>query len=171
MLARQDPRLSAKGAPIPPGWAFDSDGNPTTDASRALEGLLQPIGGYKGVGLAIVFGLLSSLLSGAAYGTELGDMTTGPKPGCDGHFFLAIDVASFVDPQVFKARVDTAITQLRGCRRAEGVERIYAPGELEAETTERYAAQGIPLNQETIAGLRSAAERTGVRRPAWLAGD
>ena len=146
-----------KGAAIPPNWAFDADGNPTTDAALAIEGLLQPIGGYKGVGLALVFGVLSSLLSGAAYGTELGDMVSGPRPGCDGHFVLAIDVAAFVDPKVFGARVDGIIRQIRSSRRAEGVERLYAPGELEAETAERYASEGIPLNAETLTGIRQAA--------------
>lgn len=151
-----------KGAAIPPTWAFDSDGNPTTDAAKAIEGLLQPIGEYKGVGLAMVFGLLSSMLSGAAYGTELGDMASGPKPGCDGHFFLAIDVAAFADPQVFGRRVDEAIRELRASRRADGVERLYAPGELEAETAARYRREGIPLNAETLAGVRQAAAGAGV---------
>jgi LDH2 family malate/lactate/ureidoglycolate dehydrogenase len=154
-----------KGAPIPPTWAFDSDGNPTTDAARAIEGLLQPIGGYKGVGLALVFGLLSSLLSGAAYGTELGDMISGPKPGRDGHFVLAIDVAAFVDPAVFGARVDGVIRELRSSRRAEGIDRLYAPGELEAETTERYTREGIPLNAETLAGIRQAASQASAPCP------
>jgi LDH2 family malate/lactate/ureidoglycolate dehydrogenase len=153
-----------KGASIPPTWAFDSEGNPTTDAAKALGGLLQPIGGYKGVGLALVFGLLSSMLSGAAYGTELGDMASGPKPGADGHFFLAIDVAAFEDPAVFGKRVDGAIRELRSSRRADGAERLYAPGELEAETAERYRTEGIPLNAETLAGIRQAAAEAGVER-------
>ncbi len=154
--------FAQKGAEIPDTWAFDAAGRPTTDAAIAIEGLLQPIGGYKGVGLAMVFGMLSSMLSGAAYGTELGDMETGPKPGSDGHFFLAIDVAAFEDPAAFRRRVDGAIRELRSSRRAEGVERIYAPGELEAETTERYVREGIPLAEETLAGVRQAAAGLGV---------
>src|SRR5581483_11305507 len=62
-----------KGLPIPAGWALDRDGNPTTDALAAIDGLLVPIGGFKGAGLAMVMGVFSSMLSGAAYGTELGD--------------------------------------------------------------------------------------------------
>ena len=151
-----------KGAAIPPTWAFDAEGKPTTDAAKAVEGLLQPIGGYKGVGLAMVFGLLSSMLSGAAYGTELGDMVSGPKTGVDGHFFLAIDVAAFQDLAEFRKRVDEAIRQLRASRRAEGVERLYSPGELEAETAQCYRREGIPLNAETLEGIRQAAADTGV---------
>ena len=151
-----------KGAAIPSTWAFDAEGRPTTDAAKAIEGLLQPIGGYKGVGLALVFGLLSSLLSGAAYGTELGDMASGPKAGVDGHFFLAIDIAAFQDLGEFRRRVDGVIRELRASRRAEGIDRLYAPGELEAETASAYRKDGIPLNAETIDGIRQAAQATGV---------
>src|SRR5262249_19387266 len=66
-----------KGEPIPLTWALDRDGQPTTDAAKALEGLLQPVGEYKGVALAMVMGILSSMLSGASYGTELGTMESG----------------------------------------------------------------------------------------------
>lgn len=146
-----------KGLSIPPSWAFDGEGKPTTDAGEAIEGLLQPIGGYKGVGLAVVTGVLSSLLSGASYGDELGNMIDGPKAGHDGHFFLAINIAAFEDPDTFKALIDSLIRQIQASRRMEGVEQLYAPGGLEAETEKNYRKQGIPLNSETIDGLRRVA--------------
>ena len=64
----------------------------------------------------------------------------------------------------FKARVDGAMRQLRGARRAPGVDRIYAPGELEFETAARYDREGIPLNQETLDDLAATARACG-RRP------
>ena len=151
-----------KGLPIPEDWAFDVDGRPTTDAAAAMDGLLQPIGKYKGTGLAIVMGILSSVLSGASYGTELGDMASGPKAGQDGHLFLALNVSGFEELDPFKHRVDGIIRQIRQSRPAPGVERIYAPGELEAELEARYRAEGIPLNDATLAGIASAAERLDV---------
>ena len=150
-----------KGLAIPEGWAYDRQGRPTTDAAEAIEGLLQPIGGYKGIGLALVIGMLSSLLSGAAYGTELGNMVAGPRPGQDGHFFMAIRIAAFEEPARFKARVDQVVREIHGCRRAPGVERLYVPGELEAETEARYRKEGIPLNEETLAGIAAAAGQVG----------
>lgn len=51
---------------------------------------------------------------------------------------------------------------MRSSRRAPGVERIYAPGELEAQTEKAYRENGIPLNAATLAGLVTAAERLGV---------
>lgn len=142
-----------KGAEIPETWAFDADGHPTTDAGRALEGLLQPIGEFKGVALAIVFGMLSSMLSGAAYGTELGNMVDGPKAGQDGHLMIAFQVEAFEDPWRFRERVDAAVRQIRTSRRVDGVEKVYAPGGLEAEIEAEYSRDGIPLNEATWRGL------------------
>jgi L-2-hydroxycarboxylate dehydrogenase (NAD+) len=107
-----------KGLPIPEGWAFDAAGRPTTDAGAALDGLLQPIGGYKGTGLAIVAGVLATLLGGASFGTELGNMVNGPKPGADGQFFLALNVQAFVEPEIFKRRVDAVVRQIRASQPA-----------------------------------------------------
>jgi LDH2 family malate/lactate/ureidoglycolate dehydrogenase len=151
-----------KGLAIPGNWAFDNHGNPTTDTEVALEGLLQPIGGYKGTGLALVMGLLSALLSGAGYGTETGNMIDGPKSGLDGHFFLALNVAAFEDPGVFKRRVDQIVRQIRGSKKAPGCDRIYSPGELEAETERRYRKEGIPLNSATLDGISQTAHELGI---------
>jgi LDH2 family malate/lactate/ureidoglycolate dehydrogenase len=151
-----------KGLPIPAEWAFDASGRPTTDPAAALAGLLQPIGGYKGTGLSLVMGILGGVLSGASYGTELGNMVDGPVPGQDGQFFLALRVAAFEEIDRFKRRVDGIIRQIRTSRPAPGVTRIYTPGELEAETEAHYRDEGIPLNAATLDGIIAAAERVGV---------
>jgi LDH2 family malate/lactate/ureidoglycolate dehydrogenase len=159
-----------KGLPLPERWALDKDGNPTTDPAAAIDGLLLPIGDFKGTALALMMGILSSMLSGAAYGTELGSIEAGPEPGKDGHFFAAIRVSAFEDLRRFKARVDATIRQIHECRPAPGVSRIYAPGELEYLTEERYRAEGIPLNDVTLADIRAAAAARDVDTAAyaWL---
>jgi LDH2 family malate/lactate/ureidoglycolate dehydrogenase len=151
-----------KGISLPEGWALDPMGRPTTDPAAALDGLLMPIGGFKGTGLALIMGILASMLSGAAYGTELGNMVDGPQPGRDGHFVAAIQVAAFEEVARFKGRVDEAIRQIHACRTAPGFDRIYAPGELEADRVADYTAHGIPLNEVAVADLRRAAETVGV---------
>lgn len=151
-----------KGLTLPEGWALDREGRPTTDAATAMDGLLVPIGGFKGVGLALIMGVLSSMLSGAAYGGELGDMERGPTAGQDGHFVAVIRVAAFEDVERFKARVDGAIRQVHAARRAPGVDRLYVPGEIEAERRAAYARDGIPLNPVELGDLAAAARRMGV---------
>jgi LDH2 family malate/lactate/ureidoglycolate dehydrogenase len=147
-----------KGAPIPEGWAFDRSGRPTTDAGEALVGLIQPIGQHKGVGLGMVIGMLATLLSGASYGTELGNMVEGPRAGADGHFFVAIDVGFFVDIREFRRRVDAIVSQVRGSSKASGVERLFVPGELEAEFQKTYEAHGIPLAASTLNDIIESAK-------------
>lgn len=151
-----------KEQPIPEGWAFDAAGAPTTDAAAALEGLIQPIGGHKGIGLAVMVGLLASVLSGAGYGTESGNMVDGATPGADGQFYLAINVSAFRDIADFAGHVDRIARQYRDSRRADGVERLYLPGDLEAEFAERNRRDGIPLNDEAVALIVEAGTRLGV---------
>jgi LDH2 family malate/lactate/ureidoglycolate dehydrogenase len=151
-----------KGIPIPDGWAFDVNGQPTTDADAALMGLIQPIGQHKGVGLGMVVGILSTLLSGAAYGTELGNMVDGPQAGRDGHFFLAINIAAFEQVESFKRRVDKIVREVHGSRGADGVDRVLVPGELEASFERAYATEGIPLAATTINDIADQAERLTV---------
>lgn len=151
-----------KGLTLPEGWALDANGTPTTDPAIAIDGLLAPIGGFKGTGLALIMGILSSMLSGAAYGAELGSLEEGPKPGQDGHFVAAIRIAAFEDSKQFKTRVDAAIRQIHTCRRAPGVDRIYTPGEPEAVSRQRYHREGIPLNAVTLAELRQTAHTLGI---------
>jgi LDH2 family malate/lactate/ureidoglycolate dehydrogenase len=150
-----------KGEPIPEGWAFDSEGRPTTDVDAALEGLIQPIGQHKGIGLAMAMGILSTLLSGGGYGTESGNMVDGAKAGADGQFFIAIDVAAFEDPGRFASRMGWVVRQYHGSRPAPGFTRTWVPGYLEAEIEARNRRDGIPLNDATVAGLMAAAQRMG----------
>jgi LDH2 family malate/lactate/ureidoglycolate dehydrogenase len=151
-----------RGQQLPPGWAFDQDGRPTTDPAVAIDGLLRPIGEFKGANLALVMGVLSSMLSGASYGTQLGDMYAGPRAGQDGHFVCAISVEAFEDTRRFKARIDEAIRELHACRLAPGFERVYAPGELEFLTEQTYRREGIPLTLESIDDMLSTARSLGV---------
>jgi len=55
---READRLNKK---IPSTWAFGPDGKPTEDPAEALKGTLMPIGGPKGVALAIAIDLLDLL--------------------------------------------------------------------------------------------------------------
>jgi LDH2 family malate/lactate/ureidoglycolate dehydrogenase len=145
-----------KGSPIPEGWAYDARGEPTTDAAAALSGLIQPIGQHKGVGM------LSSLLSGAAYGAELGNMVDGPIAGRDGHFFAAVDISAFQDLVNFETRVDGIINEVHASRTRISSLRLLVPGEIEADLQAAHARDGIPLAGTTVDDIAAAAEALGV---------
>jgi ureidoglycolate dehydrogenase (NAD+) len=151
-----------RGHQLPAGWALDIAGSPTTDPATAIDGLLRPIGEFKGANLALIMGLLSSMLSGASYGTQLGDMYSGPKAGQDGHFVCAMRVEAFEETVRFKARIDEAIRELHACRLAPGFDQVYAPGEKEFLSEVAYRRDGIPLTHESIDDVLFTARGVGI---------
>lgn len=62
----------AAGMPLPIGWALDAEGNPTTDPDEAIRGLVLPMGGFKGFGIAMLIDIIAGLLSGAAWLNNVG---------------------------------------------------------------------------------------------------
>ena len=72
---------AARGETIPLGWACDREGRPTQDPNLALEGLLLPVGGYKGYGIALLIDILSGVLTGGAFGQGVGNLEPFGEPG------------------------------------------------------------------------------------------
>src|ERR1700682_5355636 len=98
---------SQRNEPMPEGWMIDRQGQPLTDPKRASEGFLVPVGGPKGYGLALMFGLLAGTLNGAAFGRDVVDYTVDSKtPSNTGQAIMAVDIATFADVQAFKQDVD-----------------------------------------------------------------
>jgi L-2-hydroxycarboxylate dehydrogenase (NAD+) len=137
---------AARGEMMPEGWMIDRAGNPLTDPKRASEGVLLPIGGYKGYGLALVVGILAGTLNGAAMGKEVIDFNAdSTTPTNTGQSIVAIDPAAFGDVAEFKASVDKLIRELRASERLPGVERIRMPGEGSHERALAQRADGIAI--------------------------
>ncbi len=153
--------FAQKGEPIPETWAYDAEGNTTTDAVAALEGLIRPIGGHKGVGMGMAIGMLSALSSGSGYGTETGNMIDGPSPGRDSQFVMAINVAELQDIGDIRRRSDVILNQIRQSARSAGTDRLFVPGEIEASLEAEFATNGIPLNDDTLDDIKSAARSVG----------
>ena len=153
-----------RGEPIPEGWALDKDGNPTTDpTARQHGGTLAPIAGYKGTGLAIVLSMITSFLADAPFDTDRTDPATGQRlPGRTGHWFAAYDVAQFVDLETFTRNVRETRDRIRGTPPKAGVERVYAPGDLENAKARQARTDGVPLEQFTLDDLAWLAEHLGV---------
>lgn len=163
-VARGKIILAAKeGQQIPLGWALDPQGKPTKGAEEALEGTMLPLGGPKGSGLAFLVEVLSSALSSAAYGPHIPPLYDNPdrEQGL-GHFFLAFRPDLFVEPHDFAERVSGMSRELRALPLAAGHERVYLPGEPEAETERERSEKGIPLSPAVLEELTELAGRLGV---------
>jgi len=135
-----------RGEMMPEGWMIDRMGNPLTDPKRASEGFLLPIGGPKGYGLALVFGLLAGTLNGAAFGRDVVDFNADSKTVTNtGHFVIALDIAAFTDVDEFKHNVDDIWEQMKSSEKLPGFSEIRLPGERLAATIADNAANGIPI--------------------------
>src|SRR6516225_6536345 len=78
---------------VPYGWAFNSEGVPTTNTQEAYKGMLMPLGGYKGSGLAFMVEILCSVLSGGAMSTEVGGIRYRGRKVRVSQMFLEIEIA------------------------------------------------------------------------------
>ncbi|MCW2318694.1 (2R)-3-sulfolactate dehydrogenase (NADP+) [Rhodoblastus acidophilus] len=132
-----------KGESIPPDWAFDPEGRPTTDPAQALKGALAPFGGAKGACLALMVEILAGALTGSAFSHEAGSMfdAEGAPPRL-GQLFLLID------PQ----RLGGAATLAR-------VESLLAA---------MLDQDGVRLPGARRLALREKAQTEGIRIPAAL---
>ena len=150
-----------QGKPMPEGWMVDrKTGAALTDSARSGEGVLLPIGGYKGSGLALVLGLLAGVLNGAGVGRDVVDFNADDHTETNtGHFMLALDVRRFIDPALFAAAVVAHLDELRRSDRLPGVDRIRLPGDDRARRRETRSRDGIPINPAVAALL----DRLGAR--------
>jgi LDH2 family malate/lactate/ureidoglycolate dehydrogenase len=153
-----------EGVPIPGDWAVGPDGQPTTDAVEALKGFVQPVGGPKGYALTLVIGLLSTMLSGAHFGREVTHMYDDlERPQNIGHLFGALPISLFEDIATYHKRMQKMVSDMRGARRAPGVEAIHLPGEREELSAARLRAEGIPIGLGVLAELNEMGALYGVR--------
>ena len=161
-------RLAAlEGKKIPLGWALDQQGQPTDSPVEAMANLLlTPLGGYKGYGLAVVMDVLAGVLTGAAFGQHVNSWLTQPteKQGV-GHLFVALNIETFMPVAEFKDRVDRMIREIKSTPLAEGVKKIYLPGEIEFEKKAERLKTGIPLPIELLDRLRELGKELHLKFP------
>lgn len=162
------------GKPIPEGLVIGSDGKTKTDPNEILRALskgeasLLPLGGmgeetggYKGYGYSTVVEILSAALQGGAFLKSL----TGVNLG---HFFIAIDISAFTEPESFKKTTGAILRSLRASKRNPGKDRIYTAGEKEHLTWLERKEKGVPLDkglQKEIVMLRDETGLTEYQFP------
>jgi LDH2 family malate/lactate/ureidoglycolate dehydrogenase len=132
---------------IPPGWAMDAEGHPTTDPKTALDGLPMPLGGYKGTGLALMVEVLCAVLSGGAMMSGVGGLRVKGRPMRVSHFFLAIDPARFLPMDEFQTRMREMRDTVKGSRPAAGFEEVLIAGDPEWRSDEERRRDGVPISR------------------------
>ncbi len=151
-----------EGKPIPADWARDYDGRPTTNPAEAFS--LTPIAAHKGYGLAVMVDMLSTMLSGACYGSDLGLFSKLEKENT-GFFLILIDPSKFMPIEDFKKNVDRYVRMMKDSRRAAGVEEIFLPGEIEFRKFEENKRTGMAFTPALEAELTQLSVDLGVLDP------
>ena len=154
-------KAARRGKPIPEGYALDEQGRPTTDAEAALQGVVLPIGGPKGSGIAMMMDIFGGLMTGAAFKGEVVDMNKNKTdPQNVGHWFLVFKPDIFLDNRAeYETRMDELMETVRACEKAESVKRIYTSGEIEADLAERNRSQGIAYTRGEVETMHRLAEK------------
>src|SRR3954451_11058935 len=155
-----------QGKSMQPGWMVNTaTGEDILDARHAAEGLLLPIGGYKGLGLAIMLGLLAGPLNRAAFGRDVVDFNADDASETNtGHFIIALDIRRFLPLADYKAEVDRHIRELKGSKRLPGVEEIRMPGERRLACRNDRLRNGVPLSAALVAQLDKLAKDLGIEK-------
>lgn len=161
-------KYALQGLQMPEGWFVNAKtGEPLTDPAKSSEGVLLPIGGYKGSGLAIMLGLLAGVLNGAAFGRDVVDFNADDASETNtGHFMVAIEIARFTPLATFTAEVDRHVQDLRQTKRLPGVDVIRLPGERRRQCREERERDGVPLADALVAQLDKLAAELKVAKLA-----
>lgn len=159
VVARAKIRNALKaGQSIPDTWGTDKQGRKTTDPKAALDGFLQPIGGHKGYGLALVVDLFAGLLSNAAYLTHVKSWVDAPdEPQNLGHFFILIDTTRLGSASWLVDRMRDFAAILHGSPAAEAGKPVIVPGEIELRNMARQRAQGVDIDAAVFSLLQQRA--------------
>ena len=155
---------SKKKEPIQEGWALDPEGNPTTDADKALAGSVLTMAGPKGYALAMMVDILSGVLSGSGYGRNVHSMYKDMKNPADvGHFFICINIEAFMPKEIFYRKIKKMKEELKTSKKCQGVEEIRIPGEKKARTKAERLKTGIQLGNDVIDELKSLAKENNLK--------
>lgn len=164
-----------KGEPVPEGWIVDHEGYVSEDPNKMINGgALLPLGsfrdmgGHKGFCLATMVDVLCCVLSGANWGPwappfalrqEIPARSVGKGIG---HFFGAMKIEAFVDPDEFKSQIDDWIETFQKTKPQPGTPGVVIPGTPEREAHRQRSQSGIDLVLPVVAELEDISQQTGI---------
>lgn len=160
---------------VPRGWIINQHGQHSEVPDEMIHGgALLPLGsfremgGHKGYCLATMVDILCCVLSGANWGPwappfalrqEIPSRSVGKGIG---HFFGAMRIDAFVDPDEFKRQIDDWIRTFRATKPQPGTPGVVIPGDPERAAEAERSQQGIPLVMPVVMDLRDISQRTGI---------
>ena len=147
IVAKSEISLRAKtGEQIPKGWAFDKDGEVTTNAKEALKGTMAPCGGYKGFSTGLLVEILTACVAGGNLGTQASSFAgEDGGPPSTGQFFIAINPKKF--NQDFEAHLEQLLISI------SSQEGSRVPGSKRLNTLNENIDKDIFISEELMSRL------------------
>jgi len=147
---------------IPLGWALDAGGTPTDDPTAAIQGTLMPVGEHKGYGMAFFIDLICGLLAGSSYARAVRTFHQPEGPTGVGVMTMAIDINRFMPFDHFSKLIGEHIRMIRDSTKAIGQNRIYLPGEIEAERESLNKTRGVAVDPPVVKAIDGLLEKRGL---------
>ena len=166
VVARGKVHVAARrGEGIPEGWGLDKMGRATEVAAEVLAGgTMLPVGGYKGSALAVWMDVFSGVVAGSGFGGGVvGPYDMKGEAGV-AHMVFVVRRDVFCGDEEWRGRMQKVYENVVGGEKAEGVERIWFPGEKEMVEERRREIEGIPFAEVEVAELDKEADRAGAPR-------
>lgn len=138
-----------RGVPIPPGWALDAAGEPTTDATAAKAGAIAPFGAAKGYALGLGFELLVSALCASALGRGVRGTLDSDQPCNKGDVFIL-----FSPQDGMAQQIGAWLDVLRHSPPADPAQPVRIPGDRAQQTRARRAGAEIALPADIWTQIR-----------------
>ena len=152
-----------KGTKIPDGVALNKDGEPTADPREAMEGILLPMCGPKGYGLALMADIMGGIMTGSNFGQSVPSLHGDIKHVQHiGHCAVIINIEDFLPVADFTAKMGESKRQLKSSKLAKGFSEIFLPGEIEANTLKQRKQQGAKITSGTWNNLQDWAKKLKV---------
>ena len=153
-----------KGMPVPEGTLIDAAGRPTTDPTDYVDGkggALLSFGLHKGSGLAVLCEVLGAALTGG--------MTIQPGHPRQGGIVnsmlsIIVDPAAMGSRDAIAAEVEAVKDWVRSSPPAPGFDEVLLPGEPERRAFATRSAEGIPLDERSLADIVAAGVALGLDR-------
>ena len=154
VMARGEVMVAAReGHELPAGVGVDTDGEPTTDPNKVLEGAMLAFGGHKGSSIAMMIELFAGALIGECFSFEAAKRDNndgGPPSG--GELMIAMDPNRFGDADGWADHAEKLFAQI------EEQENARLPSSRRYQNRIKTAQDGVKVSEKAYAAVKALSE-------------
>ena len=118
----------AANKPLPDGWALDKNGKPTNDPDEGIQGLVQPMAGFKGYSISMLIDIISGVMSGAAFLNKVGRFYDDDNNSMNVGFYITAFSPEIICGEDYGARIREFAEILKNSSPADG-KSVCLPGD------------------------------------------